>query len=385
MSSSRGRRRSSGKRMKLTGKAKRQRLIRRSIVAGIVAVIAGIAIYLWASGKVPVGEAADDWYEVRSGRGEQFVQLPQDDEPHDNFMEWWYYNGHLETNSGVRYNFHFAFFVVQAAVTHSVAHASLVDQQSGRHYTDQKLTPGKPSRKITNGFDFDLSGWQMVGGDGEDRLRVSTSDFRLNLLIKEDSPPVIQGGSGLLDFGLVGSSFYYSRPRMHIQGELEVAGAIENVTGLAWFDHQWGDFDVIDLGWDWFALQLDDGSDIMVYLLFDGSGRPVLRTATLTQNGKTEVLAEAEFQVEAVARWVSDKTGIDYPMGWRVRVPARNMELAVKPVITASEFDGRSTTGKVYWEGAVEIGGTHGGKGFVEMSGYDKVQKETLKRPVKGG
>ena len=258
-------------------------------------------------------------------------------------------------------------------VTQSVAHISLVDQKSGLHYTDQKLTPGRPARLTENGFAFNLGGWQMTGGDGKDQLQAGTSEFRVKLLMQETSPPVMHGGSGLLDFGAAGTSYYYSRPRMEIQGEVEVAGAIRDVTGLAWFDHQWGDFDVNKLGWDWFALQLEDGSDIMIYLLFDPSGALVLRTASFTQKGSTSILGATEFEVEAAERWVSDRTGIEYPMGWRVSIPSREMELILKPTIKASEFDGRATTNKVYWEGAVEIGGTHSGRGFVELSGYEKL------------
>ena len=81
--------------------------------------------------------------------------------------------------------------------------------------------------------------------------------------------------------------------------------------------------------------------------------------------------------------WVSERTGIEYPMGWRVKIPARKMKLTLKPIINASEFDARTTTNKVYWEGAIEIGGNHTGKGFVEMSGYEKIQNRSRPQPVK--
>ena len=102
-----------------------------------------------------------------------------------------------------------------------------------------------------------------------------------------------------------------------------------------------------------------------------------------TQEGKTAILTATEFEVAATEQWVSERSGIAYPMGWRVDIPSREMALMLKPVIKASEFDGRATTNKVYWEGAVEIEGTHSGRGFVEMSGYDSSRNETLNQPVK--
>lgn len=374
-------RRSSSRRKGYRNRRRRRR--RLLISAAVTFGFAAIGLFLWAQGMLPINQAAEEWYEIKSKQKQVLVKLPADDALHDNYMEWWYYNGHLQTESGDRYNFHFAFFIVNTMITQSVAHLSLLDQQTGRHYTDQKVTPGKPGRSIADGFDFDLGGWKMAGGNGNDRLLTNSADFRMNLLLKEASPAVMHGGSGLLDFGAAGTSYYYSRPRMKISGELELGGEAKRVTGLAWFDHQWGDFDVNRLGWDWFALQLDDGSDIMIYLLFDSNGTPVLRTASFTRDGKTEIFAAAEFEVKATDRWISDRTGIVYPMGWRIGFPTKQVELALKPIITASEFDGRSTTNKVYWEGAVEIEGTHSGRGFVEMSGYYKKRSEPPSQPAK--
>ena len=364
-------RRSSSRRKGYRNRRRRKRIL--SVAIATILILTALGLYLWYRGMFPANQVAQEWYEIKSQRESVLVQLPRDDAPHDNFMEWWYYNGHLDTESGDRYSFHFALFVVNTMVTQSVAHLSLVDQQSGLHYTDQKLTPGRPARQQANGFAFNLGGWQITGGEGKDQLRAGNSNFRLELRMQESSPPVMHGGSGLLNFGAAGTSYYYSRPRMEIQGEIEVAGAIRDVRGVAWFDHQWGDFDVNRLGWDWFALQLEDGSDIMIYLLFDSSGAPVLRTASFTQKGSTRILTATEFEVEASDRWVSERTGMAYPMGWRVSIPSREIDLILNPTIKASEFDARATTNKVYWEGAVEIGGTHNGRGFVELSGYEKL------------
>jgi predicted secreted hydrolase len=349
--------------------------LRRALLWGAAILALSLLVYagysLWQRGMLPANEAADDWYEVKSDQ-QVLVQLPRDDAPHKDYMEWWYYNGHLQSDDGNRYSFHFAVFLINALATHTVAHVSFLDHQTGKHYTSQKRTPGNPSSSSKNGFVFDIGEWRMAGGGGEDRLRASTGDFGFNLDLQASAPPVMQGGTGLLDFELAGKSYYYSRPRMAISGAVKVGTEIHKATGTAWFDHQWGNFEVNQLGWDWFAIQLDDGTDIMIYQLFDKGGLPVLNAATTTRNGISKTLTEKDFTVRVTDRWTSERTGIQYPMGWQIDIPRESVNLRVTPVIRDSEFDGRETAYVVYWEGPVEIAGSHKGRGFAELSGYGK-------------
>ena len=186
-------------------------------------------------------------------------------------------------------------------------------------------------------------------------------------------PPTFHGGTGLLDFGTAGESYYYSRTRMPANGVVTVGTTSYNVSGQVWFDHQWGDFESTQLSWDWFALQLSDGSDIMFYQLRDANGRPFLDSGTLTQNGRTTTLTAADFQSVAQRRWTSPRTGIEYPIEWLVRLPNLGLDLRLTPVIDHSEFDARSTTFNAYWEGAVRIEGDRSGVGFVELGGYQLI------------
>ena len=56
-------------------------------------------------------------------------------------------------------------------------------------------------------------------------------------------------------------------------GTLVVDGLPVAVTGTAWFDHQWGDFIAVGGGgWDWFAVNLDDGTDLTVSLVRGADG-----------------------------------------------------------------------------------------------------------------
>ena len=296
------------------------------------------------------------------------VRLPEDDAPHKNAMEWWYYNCHISAKDGREFSFHYVFFLVNSVVPYTASQVSLTDHQTGKRYVHQKQSPGNPSASSTKGFNFNLGEWSMVGSDGDDALKATTPDFAFDLRLSNPGPTVFQGGTGLLDFKQAGSSYYYSRPRMKLDGTLTVAGKTFLVTGESWFDHQWGNFQTLMLGWDWFSLQLEDGADIMLYKLRDRADQPVLFSGTYTRNGSTKVLGERDFSAQPTGAWKSGNTGITYNTAWKVSIPNYNIELQLTPIAHDSEIDARSTTLNTYWEGAINLSGSHKGRGFVEIS-----------------
>ncbi|MFN8010425.1 MAG: lipocalin family protein [Holophagaceae bacterium] len=294
------------------------------------------------------------------------VKLPADEAPHRNHMEWWYYNGHLEAADGRVFSFHYVYFLVNSVVPYTAAQLSLVDHQTRQRHAHAKSSPGNPSAGATRGFAFDLGGWVMQGSDGVDVLRAGTADFGLDLRLTDAGPTVFHGGTGLLDFKEAGSSWYYSRPRMAVEGTLRLDAPVA-VKGTAWFDHQWGDFQPLKLGWDWFSLRLEDGSDLMLYKLREGEERVVLAAGTLSQGGSDARLGPGDFQLQPLRTWRSPATGVVYTIAWRLTVPSRRLDVELQPVLDACEFDGRDSTLMTYWEGPVRVSGTHAGRGFQEI------------------
>jgi predicted secreted hydrolase len=311
------------------------------------------------------------------------LNLPADDAPHGSRMEWWYYSGFLDAAAGNRYAFHVVVFVASGLVKHTVLHTALTDLQTGRRYTSQSRTGGVPAKGGASGFDFGQDGWQVAGAGGAHVLRVAAEGASMTLRLSDARPPVAHRAAdsqtpGLLDFGQSGISYYYSRPRMPVQGEITIGGQAVKVSGAAWFDHQWGDFDVLSLGWNWFALQLADGSELMLYQLFDMQGRQVMTAGTLSDAGGAAPLKPGDIELTPTRRWTSPGTTIDYPVEWRVKLPTGVLE--IKPFFADSEFDSRSTTGNVYWEGPVKVTGSAEGRGFLELSGYDRLGASQPKR-----
>ncbi len=349
----------------------------------LVASIIGVALlYDWMAAS-PLAEVATVGADATAGRPAERtaalapLTLPADDAPHASGMEWWYYNGILNAKDGPQYAFHVAVFVSNGLVKHTVMHAALTDLQTGKRYAGQSRTGGIPANSIPGGFDFTQQGWRVMGSGPIHRVRVDFEGVSLALDLTDSRPAVLHRAAGsnapgLLDFGQSGISYYYSRPRMSARGEVSVAGKPVPVSGDVWFDHQWGDFDVSALGWNWFALRLADGSDVMLYALFDTAGHRVMTSGTVSNAKGAVPLKPGDIELTPGSTWTSPRTQISYVVTWKVKLPSGVLD--IKPWLEDGEFDSRETTANIYWEGPVKVTGDASGYGFLEMSGYDRLK-----------
>jgi predicted secreted hydrolase len=304
------------------------------------------------------------------------VTFPRDAAPHDALIEWWYYTGHLSDADKHSFGFEYTVFQVrrQSAPTGYLAHFAVTDIDAQRFSHQSRATQGE----AVLAFPIDVNGWRL-GTDG----RADTIDasmvfsagadppFAAQLRLTDDKPPALHHG-GFIDEGPAGGSYYYSRTRLTVSGTLQQADAAPlAVSGLAWMDHQWGDFVVTRAGgWDWYSLQLDDRTDLMLYVLRDAHGRTtgVYGTQVLA-DGTTQDVAADTVQAAATGTWTSPHTGAVYPSGWRLTLPAGDV-LEVQPVLQDQELYFPGVGGTTYWEGAVTVTGTRTGVGYVELTGY---------------
>jgi predicted secreted hydrolase len=221
----------------------------------------------------------------------------------------------------------------------------------------------------------------MAGLDGSDGLEARASDFGISLSLSDaHDAPILHDADGWVDFGDAGSSYYYSRPRMLASGTLTLGGANSlsfEVEGEAWFDHQWGDFIAVGGGgWDWFAVNLGDGTDLTLSLVRAADGTYPLVYGTLVRaTGETVHLPSDAFTVTPLDTWRSVRTGAVYPSGWTIDIPSEDLEIMLTPTVLNQELDTRQTTGVIYWEGsqvvqATRAGDPLGGEAFVELTGY---------------
>jgi predicted secreted hydrolase len=342
----------------------------------------------------------------------QPVVLPRDDGPHDRLTEWWYYTGHLRAygQSGVRsLGFEFVIFRAERGSfpTSWASHLAITDETGGRfHYAQrQEIGPAvdrspRSANGTPRGFDLVLTGsdptdpatagrppWRMTGAGGRDHLQAALSPseaaqaglpaLTLGLSLESRKPPAMHDGDGWIDFGPAGGSYYYSRTSMGARGALTLDGLTYSVEGDAWFDHQWGDFiSVGGGGWDWYAVNLEDGTDLTLSLVRDADGSYPLVYGTLVDPaGRTRHLDGSAFTVIPTGRWTSPTTGATYPAGWLVSIPGERLDIRLQPTVADQELDTRATTGVVYWEGSQTVvaqrdGLPLGGQSYVELTGY---------------
>jgi predicted secreted hydrolase len=326
------------------------------------------------------------------------VTLPLDEAPHGRMTEWWYYTGHLRGEDGARYGFEFVIFRVERGIFPPTwaSHLALTDESGGRFLYEQRFEVGGQVDDPPGGGGFDLSvrgggvtpdgsvarpaasAWSMRGVDGDDSLQAAADDFGLDLRLDAGGrPAVLHDTIGWVDFGPAGSSYYYSRTRMSAEGTLSVDGRALDVAGIAWFDHQWGDFVAVGAGgWDWFAVNLDDGTDLMLSLIRDRAGDyPLVYGELVAPDGSYRHLSRAEFEVEAGGSWASSRTGVTYPAGWQIAIPGEGLVIELEPTLADQELDTRASSGVIYWEGSQRVqarrdGQRLGGEAYVELTGY---------------
>ena len=314
--------------------------------------------------------------------GARPVRFPQDDAAHDALLEWWYYNGHLDSQDGKSYGFELVVFKREAQSGRKglVAHVAVIDHQRRVFQYSEAIAIPPQGSGPSAGFDLRVNTVVVQGAGGNDHIQGTTADYGLDLRLTSQKPPVLQGEDGFIGVSGSEQSYYYSRTRMAANGTLMDHGSPLAVAGTAWMDHQWGDFMLEGGGgWDWYSLQLDNGADIMLSVVRDDAGRQALVYGTyVDQAGRATHLRAEDFTVEAQSRWVSPATNGDYPMGWRLQVPGHALQLQLEPVLEDQELDTRASVGRAYWEGQVLATGTQldqpvTGKGYVELTGYAKV------------
>jgi predicted secreted hydrolase len=343
------------------------------------------------------------------------ISLPRDDGPHDRLMEWWYYTGHLEgsvagsTAERQRFGFEFVAFRAERGTfpTLWASNLAITDETGQRFHYAQRLDGGdgvdrspRTAAGTPTGLDLALTGidptnpatferpaWRIRGSNGTDRLDATLAPeeaaaagvpaLGLELAMSSRKPPALHDNDGWIDFGAAGGSYYYSRTAMDATGTLTLGDATFSVDGDAWFDHQWGDYISIGAGgWDWFGINLADGTDLTLWRIRDADGAYPMQFGTVVdQRGSTRYLDSDDFVVSATGRWRSPATGAIYPAGWGVSIPGDDLAIDLQPTVADQELDTSPTIGVVYWEGSQRVRARRGdramgGEAYVELVGY---------------
>ena len=323
-------------------------------------------------------------------------EFPRDHGPHPEYRnEWWYITGNLAADSGRHFGFELTVF--RFALTPDlpasdsawrtnqvfIAHFAITDTDGEEFYVAERYSRGAVglAGAETEPFRVWIDDWEIAAIDDNRererwRLRAADDDFALDLDLAAVKQPVLNGIDGLSQKSAEpgNASYYYSITRWQSDGRLRIGEQEFGVSGLSWLDREWSSSALAadQQGWDWFALQLSDGSDIMFYNLrkTDGAQDTHSGGTWVPASGDSRHIDRDEISVTVTATWDSPEGGT-YPAGWDLRLDSEDLVLSVTPVIDDQEL---FTTVR-YWEGAVEIRGTRAGtevsgRGYVELTGY---------------
>jgi len=326
--------------------------------------------------------------------------FPRDYAAHPEFQtEWWYYTGNLVTAEGRRFGFEFTIFRRAIAptmptrasdwATNQIYFADLAisDIGANQFYSRERFSRGAAGLAGATAHPrvhIWIEDWTMTAqNDPATTMRLKAADgpIAIDLTVKEAKPPVLQGDRGLSAKSPEpgNASYYYSLTRLLTDGTITVNGTTYPVSGSAWKDHEFSTSALSEgaQGWDWFALQLDDQREIMLYQIRLQNGGVVSTShgTLVNADGSTVHLELKDFTIEVLDRWTSPRTGAVYPSRWKVtvQVPTGPITLDIVPLMANQELN----TTTAYWEGASRITGTDGDKpvagyGYVELTGYNR-------------
>jgi len=364
--------------------------------AGLSALLA----IAWLGSRIERAAPQDEALDTRAllaTAPEQFARItgpeplafPADHAAHPGYRnEWWYFTGNLAAADGRRFGFQYTLFRFglppdEAAAASDFAadaiwmgHLALSDLDQERFYNCERFARGALGLAGATADRWWLRDWEVDRTETGWRLRAGCEEFSLELVLDPAKPVVFNGRAGYSRKGPEpgNASRYYSLTRIDADGSLVLHGTPQELAGLAWLDREWGSSQLgQDLdGWDWFALQLADGRDLMLYRLRTDSGSASRFSAgTLVMpDGTATMLEHGDFELAATTWWRDDE-GIRWPVGWRVRVPVAGLDMRVKAAFDNQRWDTRVE----YWEGAVEVldaanPATPIGRGYLELSGY---------------
>ncbi|MCX7560827.1 iron ABC transporter permease [Sulfitobacter sp. F26204] len=344
--------------------------------AKLVLFLLVFPVTLWAQGFSGLGAQVDGF---ATPAPNPVFDFPEDHGPHPDFrIEWWYVTANLQGADGQDYGLQWTLFRTALAPGEAAgwrspqvwfAHAAVTTPKA--HFASERFARGGIGQAGVEAAPFHawIDEWALSGADF-DRLDLKArgADFGFDMTLDALGPLVFHGADGYSVKSREGqASYYYSQPFFDIEGKLILPEGTVPVSGKAWLDREWSSQPLSEnqTGWDWFSLSFDDGAKLMGFLLRQNDGTTFSASTWITSEGEAVTLPADAFR--AVALEKHRIAGREIPTSWQVTLPERGINVTVAALNPNSWMD----LSIPYWEGPVRISGSHAGKGYLEMTGYE--------------
>jgi predicted secreted hydrolase len=307
------------------------------------------------------------------------LAFPTDHGAHPDYrIEWWYLTANLTGPDGTPYGLQWTLFRTALAPGEAegwsspqlwMGHAAVTTPDT--HLVTERIARGGTGQAGVTADPFSawIDDWHMTGPDMDNlSLRATGPDWAYDMTLAAQGPLVLHGEQGFSVKSPEGqASWYYSQPFYSVSGMLTLPDGDVPVTGAAWLDREWSSQPLSEdqTGWDWFSLSFDSGEKMMAFLLREEDGDSYSSGTWIMPDSTAHPFGDGVFDATPLD-W-HNTAGRDVPVRWQVRLPDRGLDATV----TALNPDAWMDVSIPYWEGPITIEGTHTGRGYLEMTGYD--------------
>ncbi|WP_282063052.1 lipocalin-like domain-containing protein [Roseobacter litoralis] len=334
-----------------------------------------VAAQAAAQGFAGLGRDASTFSQPERG---YVFSFPEDHGAHPDFqIEWWYVTANLTDAAGRDMGLQWTLFRSAMAPEEKagwaspqlwMGHAALTTEDA--HFVTERIARGGVGQAGVTAAPFSawIDDWHMSGETlDEVAMRASGPDFGYEVTLTAQGPLIFHGEAGYSQKSASGrASYYYSQPFYTVAGTLFLPEGPVEVTGTAWLDREWASqpLAATQVSWDWFSMVFDDGVRLMGFTLHDEDGSDYTQATWIEPDGTTTAFPDGAFSATALA--TTDVAGRAVPTKWRAQLPQKGVDVTVEALNGAAWM----TTSIPYWEGPVQITGSHGGRGYLEMTGY---------------
>lgn len=350
----------------------------------------------------------------KAANPDYLISFPKDHFSHDAFdIEWWYLTANLQDEQGNDYALQWTLFRFRDPNTKTdsqsnwhdkhiyMAHASV--HSDTQHWFSEKFARGKVGNAGVEKSPFTLFidewRWENVAAssansdikqqhllpaelsfnaalinsnDGSHQIDTSQRLLNVNLNLNNTGPYVLQGENGYSIKSADGlyASHYYSAPFIKVEGTLGFTINNNNVNtpvkGNAWFDQEWTSqlLNSNTLGWDWLSLHLDNGDKVMAFRMRIDGQENYVTGSYIHSNGKVQNLKPSDLTLIPSKQSVVGNKQL--PLQWTLKIPSKSVHIDIR----STKEDQWNPALISYYEGSVEISGSHTGVGFLELTGY---------------